>query len=212
MGKATYVVRKVFGGWRWLLGDSHRKICESLRNLKSVRRTPLAGSRRFVLAALLFLCPIFPASVLFALHAVDHRFTVTGRFCGDDGEGIGGGVVSVKNTRADISGKGKTDSDGFYEVVLHLHNENQGDPLVVESGEFESAGRVDLDPNNPKTERMATINLGQPCRALPLWQKTWVLAGLGALFGIAVIVAIQMVGGKKGKMSDGTRKGKGRKR
>lgn len=206
------MAKRIFGRLRWLLGNSHRKICEGLRNLKSVRRTPLARSRRFVLAALLFLCAIFPASVLFALHEVDHRFTVNGRFCGEDGEGIGAVVVSVKNTRADISGKGKTDSDGFYEVVLHLHNENQGDPLVVRSGEFESTGRVDLDPNDPKTERIVTVNLGQPCKAFPLWRKTWVLAGLAVLFGIVAILAIRQGGGKSGKMPDGGRKGNGRKK
>ena len=150
--------------------------------------------------------------MLHALHEVDHRFTVTGRICGVDGEGIGAVAVAVKNTRADISGNGKTDGDGFYKVVLHLHNENQGDPLVVQSGEFEAKGRVELDPNDPKTERMVTINLGEPCRALPFWRQTWVLAGLGTFFGIMLIWAIRQVGGKKGKRLAGERKGKGRKR
>jgi hypothetical protein len=170
-----------------------------LRNLKSVRRTPLARSPRFALAALLSLCAIFHASGLYALHEVDHRFTVKGRICGDDGEGIGAVVVSVKNTRADISGKGKTDNDGFYEVVLHLHNENQGDPLVVQSGEFNATGRVELDPSDSKTERIITINLGQACRVLPFWRQTWVLVGFVALLGIIMIWAIRQVGEKNGK-------------
>lgn len=195
-----------------MLGDSHRKICEGLRNLKSERRTPLPRSRRFILAALLSLCTLFPVSVLYALHEVDHRFTVEGRICGDDGEGIGAAVVSVKNTRADISGNGKTDSDGFYKVVLHLHNENQGDPLVVQGGEFESTGRVELDPDDPKTERIVTINLGQPCRALPFWRRTWFFTGLVALFGIIMVWVMRQIGAKKGKRPDGPRKEKGRKK
>ena len=149
--------------------------------------------------------------MLHALHEVDHRFTVNGRICGDDAEGIEAVVVSVKNTRADISGNAKTDSDGFYEVVLHLHNENQGDPLVVQAGEFTATGRVELDPSDPKTERIITINLGQTCRALPFWRQTWVLAGLVALLGVGMILVARMVGGKKGK-SPGGAKGKGRKR
>ena len=204
--------KRLLVGLRWLLGDSHRKICEGLRNLKSERRTPLARSRRFVLAALLPLCTLFPFSVLYALHEVDHRFTVEGRICGDDGEGIGAVVVSVKNTRADISGNGKTDSDGFYKVVLHLHNENQGDPLVVQAGKFESTGRVELDPDDPKTERIVTINFGQPCRALPFWRRTWFFIGLVALFGMIMVWAMRQIGAKKGKRPDGLRKGKGRKK
>ena len=144
--------------------------------------------------------------MLHALHEVDHRFTVNGRICGDDAEGIEAVVVSVKNTRADISGNAKTDSDGFYEVVLHLHNENQGDPLVVQAGEFTATGRVELDPSDPKTERIITINLGRTCRALPFWRQTWVLAGLVALLGVAMIWAFRRVGGKKGKRPDGQKR------
>lgn len=194
-----------------MLGDFHQKICEGLRNLKNVRCTPVAQSRCFVLAVVLSLCTLFPVSVLYALHEVDHRFTIEGRICGNDGNGIEAAVVSVRNTRADISGNGKADSDGFYKVVLHLHNENQGDPLVIQSGEFESTGRVEIDPNDPKTERIVTVNLGKPCRALPFWSQTWVLAGVAALFGIAMIMAIRQMGGKKGK-GLGSQKRKSRKK
>jgi hypothetical protein len=136
---------------------------------------------------------------------------VRGQVCGDDGYGIGGSVVSVKDSRADVSGSGKTDSNGFYEIVLHLHNENQGDPLVVRSGGYEEEGRVELDPNDPKTERIVTINLGQPCRALPFWSQAGFLAGFFAIAGIIIFLVIRQVGKKKRKVPDGVRKGKGRK-
>lgn len=165
---------------------------------------------RFVLAVVLFLWTIFLASVLYALHEVDHRFTVEGRICGEEGKGLEAVVVSVKNTRANISGNGKTDSDGFYKVVLHLHNENQGDPLVVQSEQFEATGRVDLDPNDPTTERIVTVNLGQPCRALSFKLQTWVLAGVIALLGIIMVRVIRQ-GATKEKKPDKSRKKKDRK-
>jgi hypothetical protein len=155
---------------------------------------------------------LFPANVLNALHEVDHRFTVEGRICGEDGEGIGAALVSVKDTRADVSGKGKTDSDGFFRIVLHLHNENQGDPLVVQSGELEAIGRVELNPDDPKTERIVTINLGQSCRALPVWRQTWVLVGLGALLVLILIGIIPRLGGKDVKNSAKYPKWKGRRK
>ena len=195
-----------------MLGDFHWKICEGLRNLKNARCMHVAQSRRFVLAVVLSLCTLFPVSVLYALHEVDHRFTVEGRICGNGGDGIEAAVVSVKNTRADISGNGKSGSDGFYKVVLHLHNENQGDPLVIESGVFESTGRVELDPNDPKTERIVTVNLGHPCRALPFWRQTWVLAGAAALFGMGMILAFRQMGGMKGKGFHGSQKRKSLKK
>ena len=75
-----------------------------------------------------------------------------------EGKGVGAVVVSVKHTRADISGNGKTDSDVFYKVVLHFHNENQGDSLVIQSGSFEAIRQVGPDPNDRKTERIVTDN------------------------------------------------------
>lgn len=71
-----------------------------------VRHAPCGRARRLFQALVLVLCTIFLASVLYALHEVDHRFTVEGRICGEPGDGIGAVVVSVKDTRADISGNG----------------------------------------------------------------------------------------------------------
>lgn len=184
-----------------------------MRNLKNERGTHVVQSRCFVLAVVLSLGTLYPVSVLYALHEVDHRFTIEGRICGNDGDGIESAVVSVKDTRAGISGNGKADGDGFYKVVLHLHNENQGDPLVIQSGEFESTGRVELDPDDPKTERIVTVNLGQPCRAIPFLRQTWALAGIAVLLGVALRWTIRRMSGKKGKGFDGAQqKRKSRKK
>ncbi len=127
-----------------------------------------------------------------ALHEVDHRYTVHGRLCGSDGFGIEGADVSVKDTRADITGTGRSDGDGYYKIVLHLHNENQGDPLLVRAGQYEVNGRVELDSHDPKTERMVTIGLGWPCRALPFWRESWFL-----LFGIIMAGLLAVLGTQK---------------
>jgi len=73
----------------------------------------------------------------FAEHEVDHRFTVEGYVCGADGKPIGNREVMVKDTKIPLGKTVYTDSDGFYSITLHLHNENQGDPILVTAGDSE---------------------------------------------------------------------------
>lgn len=91
-----------------------------------------------------------------------------GRVCRSDGKGIEGAEVSVKDIRADVTGTGTTDGHGYYEVLSHLHNENQGDPLSCKSGEYESTARVELDLHVSKTEWMIPVNLGNPWTGHPV--------------------------------------------
>ena len=83
-----------------------------------------------------------------ALHKVDHRFTVEGRVCGPDGHSMQDVKVTVKNTRGPQRVKASTDASGYYKATLHLHNENQGDPLLVKTGDEEKTVRVDFDPDD----------------------------------------------------------------
>lgn len=176
--------------------------------MESVRLSPFSRPRHRILAVVpSFLVLVFVGAAL-ALHEVDHRFTVQGRLCGSDGLGIEGANVSVKNTRADITGAGKSDGDGDYKVVLHLHNENQGDPLLVKAGYYEANGRVELDSHDPKTERMVTIELGWPCRALPIWRQYWFFLSGIILAGVLVVLGTQKIAKRK---SSGQKKGKSKK-
>ena len=101
----------------------------------------------------------FPVPAM-ALHEVDHRFTVAGRICGPDGHPMQNMKVTVKNTRGPQRVTATTDDEGYYKATLHLHDENQGDPLLVKTSDDEKTVRVDFDPDDRKTERTMTVNLG----------------------------------------------------
>ncbi|NKB81973.1 MAG: hypothetical protein GKS05_08815 [Nitrospirales bacterium] len=138
----------------------------------------------------------FP-STTFALHETDHRFTVEGRVCGEDGKGLVGVKVIVKDTRSSITAKGLTDENGIYKAILHLHNENQGDPLLIKASDFQGNAKVAFDPDDVKTERSLTVNLGGVCSPLPSGLSQWMyyILGLGAIV-VLMGIGVKFFGGK----------------
>ena len=119
-----------------------------------------------------------------ALHEIDHRFTVEGRVCGDDGQGLEGVKVVVKDARVSVGASGTTDEEGSYKVILHLHNDNQGDPLLIKALDWEKKAKVDIDAQDIETERVITVNLGGDC--LPITRvDQLVYYGLGIGLSVA---------------------------
>ena len=119
-----------------------------------------------------------------ALHEIDHRFTVEGRVCGDDGQGLEGVKVVVKDARVSVGASGTTDEEGSYKVILHLHNDNQGDPILIKALNLEESAKVDFDPKDINTERVITVNLGGDCLPITRVDKL-VYYGLGIGLSVA---------------------------
>lgn len=121
----------------------------------------------------------FPAPV-HATHEADHRFTVEGFVCGAEGKGVADTDVLVKDTRISYGQVVKTDGDGYYIAKFHLHNDNLGDPLLVEAKGEQQNLKVQFDPKDLETERKVQVNFGTGCvhdrNAPPMW---WFM-GLGA--------------------------------
>jgi hypothetical protein len=71
-----------------------------------------------------------------------------------------------------------TDGDGYYEVLLHLHNENLGDQILIKAQDQEKRTKVSFDPQDHTTERSAEIDFGAP--APNRSGQGWVYYGYGA--------------------------------
>jgi hypothetical protein len=121
-----------------------------------------------------------------AMHEIDHRFTVEGTVCGADGRPVSGTKVIVRDPRASVGTAEFTDGRGYYKAVLHLHNQNQGDPVLVEALNQEQRGIVQLDPKDVKTERKITINIGSGCEGFEGDLPDWVLYGGIGLAAVAI--------------------------
>ncbi|HET7058536.1 MAG TPA: carboxypeptidase-like regulatory domain-containing protein [Nitrospiraceae bacterium] len=129
-----------------------------------------------------------------AEHEVDHRFIVEGYVCGGDGRSIANQEVMVKDTRIPLGKTTYTDSDGFYSVTLHLHNDNQGDPILVAAGDREQRLTAKFDAKDMKAERKMTVNFGSGCEGAHSGPGKWVYYSVGlGLAGVAVFAGARMI-------------------
>ena len=127
-----------------------------------------------------------------ATHEADHRFMVEGYVCGQDGKGISNIDVLVKDTRISYGQVVRTDGEGYYKATFHLHNDNRGDPLLVEAKGEQQDRKVEFDPNDLESERKIRVNFGTGCEASesPLW-LWWgsgaVVAAAGGIIGMRLV-------------------------
>jgi len=134
---------------------------------------------------------VIPSEVT-ATHEADHRFAVEGYVCGADGKAVANTDVLVKDTKTSYGQVVRTDSSGYYIATFHLHNENLGDPILVEAGGEQQDRKVEFDPKDLESERKIQVNFGAGCESYgpPLW--FWVsvgvvIAGAGGVVGMKVI-------------------------
>jgi hypothetical protein len=155
---------------------------------------------------------VFPSAGS-ATHEADHRFTVEGFVCGADGKGIANADVLVKDTKISYGQVVKTDGDGYYRATFHLHNENLGDPLLVETKGEQQNHKVQFDPKDLESERKVQIHFGTGCvrdvSSPPAW-LWWGLGGTAAVIagavGVKRIVRAQRKQGQKRGKAQGKRK------
>lgn len=129
-----------------------------------------------------------------AEHEVDHRFIVEGYVCGGDGKSMANQEVMVKDTRIPLGKTTYTDTDGFYSVTLHLHNDNQGDPILVAAGDREQRLTAKFDPKDMKAERKMIVNFGAGCEGAHSGSGQWVYYSVGlGLAGVAAFAGARMI-------------------
>ena len=174
------------------------------------RRSISGGTAWWVVSTLGVFGFLSIPSHLFATHEADHRFTVEGFVCNKDGKASPQIEVLVKDTRITLGQTVKTDSDGYYKVTLHLHNDNLGDPLLVEAGPEQKEFKVQFDPKDLETERHLRVDFGSGCErdlGPPLWLVygfAGVVAVIGGLIGLKIFK-------KRNRNAQRTRKGQGKR-
>ena len=154
----------------------------------------------------------FPSATS-ATHEADHRFTVEGFVCGTDGKGMANTDVLVKDTKISYGQVVKTDGDGYYRATFHLHNENLGDPLLVEAKGEQQNHKVSFDPKDLESERKVQVHFGSGCvhdvSSPPGW-LWWGLGGTAAVIagavGVKRIVKARRKQGQKRGKAQGKRK------
>jgi hypothetical protein len=124
-------------------------------------------------------------SVVSATHEADHRFTVEGFVCETDGKGSANIDVLVKDTKISYGQIVKTDGEGYYKAAFHLHNDNLGDPLLIEARGEQQQQKVSFDPKDLEAERGIQVNFGSGCIHDRNGAPLWVYVGLGTVTAVA---------------------------
>ncbi|MEQ1654157.1 MAG: hypothetical protein ABL960_00530 [Nitrospira sp.] len=151
-------------------------------------------------------------AILYATHEADHRYTVEGFVCKADGTPSANTEVLVKDTRISYGQTVTTDDGGYYKAAFHLHNDNLGDPLLVEVKGEQQHHKIQFDPKDLESERRIQVNFGSGCvhdRSAP---PTWLWVVLGVVGGLAaLLVGVKVV--RSQRKQDGRReKGQGKRK
>jgi hypothetical protein len=94
-----------------------------------------------------------------ATHLPDHRFLVLGFVTDGDGRPVAGARVIVTRLKTGLEYPTTTERDGFYLVVLHLHDENLGEALGVDAKGVKGEVRARFEVSDKKVERGTRVDV-----------------------------------------------------
>lgn len=135
---------------------------------------------------------------------------VEGYVCRQDGKGLSNADVLVKDTRISYGQVVRTDGDGYYKATFHLHNDNLGDPLLVEARGEQQNLKVEFDPKDLESERKIRVNFGTGCDVSG--PPVWLWWGGGAMVAAAgTIIGMKLVRSQR-KQERAKRKSHGKKK
>lgn len=100
-----------------------------------------------------------------ATHSVDHRYAVLGYVRDARDRSVVGAVVRVVREKTGLSYAGETDTEGFYVVIVHLHDEDLLDRLRVSLGSMTIHVEARFEPGNARDHRGTRVDfVGQKAR------------------------------------------------
>ena len=91
---------------------------------------------------------------------VEHGFTVFGYVREPSGLGLPGAEVhAMPRVKGGHGASGKTNESGYYEIFLHMHNENAGATVDVSAQGVKKTFVADYDPGDTITRRQQSLDL-----------------------------------------------------
>ena len=119
-----------------------------MKDVKGIRRA----------ATSLFMLTILHIPLAEATHEVDHRYLVLGYVRDGAGRPIPRSQVRAVREKTGFSYPVETDAEGFYLLVVHLHEEDLLDPLQVTAGRATIRVEARFNPLNTQSHRGTRID------------------------------------------------------
>jgi hypothetical protein len=94
-----------------------------------------------------------------ATHLPDHRFLVLGFVTDVEGRPVAGARVVVTRLKTGLEYPATTERDGFYFIVLHLHDEDEGERLKLDAKDVKGEVRARFDARDKKVERGTRVDV-----------------------------------------------------
>ena len=97
---------------------------------------------------------------VFVKTKVEHGFIVYGYVRDAGGKPVAGVEVQAKPLKEHAhAGSAKTNQEGYYEIFLHLHNEDSGTKIAISAKGAQKDVVATYDPNDKVTKRQAAVDL-----------------------------------------------------
>ncbi len=97
---------------------------------------------------------------VFVRSNVEHGFTVFGYVRDPSGTGMAGVAVrAMPVVKGGHAASGKTNDSGYYEIFLHMHNENVGATVAVSASGVTKEFVANYDPGDTTTRRQQSVDL-----------------------------------------------------
>jgi len=140
-------------------------------------RTGIYGS---ALGAVFTAAILLSSSVAWGTHEVDHRFVISGTVRHADGTPRADVKVVATHPRSQLTETVFADRNGFYSVLLHLHDQDAGDTVTVTAGDETKTIKADFSPEDHRTPRVTRVDFGPVVAetSTPVW---WYGIGGGAV-------------------------------
>src|SRR5262245_1247447 len=117
-----------------------------------------SGTARWITSTVALVLLLAAAPPTSATHLPDHRFLVLGFVTDVEGRPVGGARVVVTRLKTGLEYPTTTERDGFYLVVLHLHDENEGERLGLDLKGVKGEVRARFDTRDKKVERGTRVD------------------------------------------------------
>jgi hypothetical protein len=94
-----------------------------------------------------------------ATHAPDHRFIVIGFVTDADGQPLARVPVVVTRLKTGLPHRTRTEADGLYVVVVHLHDDDEGERLSVTASGATGEIVARYDVSDKRVERGTRVDV-----------------------------------------------------